>query len=89
MWGDTLYVGFNTSPPEGGPFVIRPRDEEGPIRPVTGSQLRPYNNQPTNLDSSPPGLSTSLDTGVKTLERSIPLPQKSIRVTKTPLRLDL
>ena len=86
LWGDTIYVVVNTPPPEGGPFVVRPRDGESPIRRVTGSQLRLY-NQPTNLDPSYPRLNTSPDS--KTPERPIPLPRKSIRVAKAPLRLDL
>ena len=86
LWGDTIYVVVNTPPPEGGPFVVRPRDGESPIRRVTGSQLRLY-NQPTNLDPSYPRLNTSPDS--ETPERPIPLPRKSIRVAKAPLRLDL
>ena len=86
LWGDTIYVVVNTPPPEGGPFVVRPRDGESPIRRVTGSQLRLY-NQPTNLDPSYPRLNTSPDS--ETLKRPIPLPRKSIRVAKAPLRLDL
>ncbi|GFN95391.1 Pol polyprotein [Plakobranchus ocellatus] len=42
VWGEKVYVVVSTPPEQGGPFVIRPRDEDGVPRRVTGSKIRLY-----------------------------------------------
>ena len=49
LWGDTVYSEHSST--RRRPLRRYPRDGESPIRRVTGSQLRLY-NQPTNLDPS-------------------------------------
>ncbi|RUS71457.1 hypothetical protein EGW08_020772 [Elysia chlorotica] len=90
LWGEIVHVVVSTPPAEGGPFVIRPRDEEGPIRRVTGSQLRLY-HEPTDriISSCIPDENINDTNSFKEIDRPVPLPRKSLRFHKTPVRLDL
>ena len=89
LWGERVHVVVSTPPTEGGPFVIRPQDSDGPVRRVTGSQIRLY-TQP--LDVTAPHLSTREDTPTSPAQQSngpISMVRRSSRRSRAPPRMDL
>ncbi|GFO29469.1 hypothetical protein PoB_005597400 [Plakobranchus ocellatus] len=87
VWGEKVYVVVSTPPDQGGPFVIRPRDEDGVPRRVTGSEIRLY-VAPVDLPQGPVHKQVD-DTDTSSQSRPIPAPRRSTRLAKPPNKLDL
>ena len=88
LWGERVHVVVSTPPTEGGPFVIRPQDTDGPVCRVTGSQIRLY-TQPSDVNA--PHFNTR-DTPTSPAQQSngpVSMVRRSSRRSRAPPRMAL
>ncbi|GFN98527.1 Pol polyprotein [Plakobranchus ocellatus] len=86
IWSEKVYVVVSTPPEQGGPFVIRPRDEDGVPRMVTGSVIRLY-IAPVHLPQGSVHKQVD-DTDTSSQSRPISAPRRSSRSANPPNKLD-